>query len=60
MVFIVFTLSVLAFGSLGSISVFLKPLPLEFGWSRAETSLGYTVIALSTAVFGVLWGVIAD
>jgi MFS family permease len=60
MVFIVFTLSVLAFGSLGAISVFLKPLTLEFGWSRAETSLGYTVIALSTAVFGILWGFIAD
>ena len=60
MVFVVFTLSVLAFGSLGAISVFLKPLTLEFGWSRAETSLGYTVIALSTAVFGVFWGVIAD
>jgi MFS family permease len=60
MVFIVFTLSVLAFGALGSISVVLKPLSTEFGWSRAETSLGYTVIAFSTATFGILWGYIAD
>ncbi len=60
MVFIVFTLSILAFGALGSISVFLKPLSTEFGWSRAETSLGYTVIAFSTAIFGILWGYIAD
>ena len=45
MVFAVFLLSALAFGALGSISVFLKPLSSEFGWSRGETSLGYTVIS---------------
>ena len=45
MVFVVFTLSGLSFGALGSISVFLKPLAAEFGWGRAETSLGYTAIA---------------
>ena len=60
MVFVVFTLSGLSFGALGSISVFLKPLAAEFGWGRAETSLGYTAIALSSALFGVLWGYIAD
>lgn len=60
MVFAVFLLSALAFGALGSISVFLKPLSMEFGWSRGETSLGYTVISFSSAVFGILWGYIAD
>jgi MFS family permease len=60
MVFVVFTLSALSFGALGSISVFLKPLSVEFGWGRGETSLGYTAIAFSTAAFGVLWGYIAD
>jgi MFS family permease len=60
MVFAVFTLSALAFGTLGSVSVFLKPLAAEFGWSRAETSFGYTIISLSSAVFGILWGYIAD
>ena len=60
MVFVVFTLSGLSFGAVGSISVFLKPLAAEFGWGRAETSLGYTAIALSSALFGVLWGYIAD
>jgi MFS family permease len=60
MVFVVFILSGLAFGNLGAISVFLKPLTAEFGWSRGETSLGYTAIAFSTALFGVLWGYIAD
>ena len=52
MVFAVFLLSALAFGALGSISVFLKPLSSEFGWSRGETSLGYTVISFSSALFG--------
>ena len=60
MVSVVFILSGLAFGALGSISVFLKPLATEFAWTRAETSLGYTAIALSSALFGVAWGFIAD
>jgi MFS family permease len=60
MVAVVFTLSGLSFGALGAISVFLKPLSEEFGWSRGETSLGYTTIAFSSALFGVLWGFVAD
>ena len=60
MVVCVFILSALSFGSLASISVFLKPLSLEFGWSRGQTSFGYTVISFSSAVFGVFWGYIAD
>ena len=57
---IVFILSTLSFGALGAVSVFLKPLATEFGWSRGETAFGYTAIAFSAALFGVLWGVIAD
>ena len=60
MVACVFILSALSFGALASISVFLKPLALEFGWSRGQTSLSYTVISFSSAVFGVFWGYIAD
>ena len=60
MVFVAFVLSALSFGALASISVFLKPLSAEFGWSRGETSLGYTAIAFSSALFGVLWGNVAD
>ena len=60
MVFVVFILSALSFGALGAISVFLKPLAAEFGWGRAETSLGYTAIAFSSALFGILWGYVAD
>ena len=60
MVAVVFTISALAFGALGSISVFLKPLAAEFGWGRGQTSLGYTTISFSSAIFGVLWGYVAD
>ena len=56
MVFAVFVLSALSFGALGSISVFLKPLAAEFGWSRGETAFGYTIISFSSALFGILWG----
>ena len=38
MVAVVFTLSALSFGTLASISVFLKPLSLEFGWSRGNNA----------------------
>jgi len=60
MVFVVFALSVLSFGALGAISVFLKPLASEFGWGRGETAFGYTAIAFSSALFGILWGYVAD
>ncbi len=60
MVLVVFVLSGLAFGSMASISVFLKPVSLEFGWSRGQTSFAYTVASLASAVFGVIWGQVAD
>jgi MFS family permease len=60
MVAVAFMLTALSFGALGAISVFLKPLSQEFGWTRGETSLGYTAIAFSSALFGILWGYIAD
>ncbi|MCH2264430.1 MAG: MFS transporter [SAR86 cluster bacterium] len=60
MVACVFILSALSFGTLASLSVFLKPLSLEFGWSRGQASFGYTVISFASALFGVFWGYIAD
>ena len=56
MVVVVFVLSGLAFGSMASISVFLKPVSLEFGWSRGQTSFAYTVASFASAAFGVIWG----
>ena len=60
MVISVFTLTALSFGTMGSISVFLKPLSNEFGWTRANTAFGYTVASLGSAFFGIFWGYIAD
>ena len=60
MVAVVFLLSALSFGAMASITVFLKPLAVEFGWGRGTTSLGYTTIAFSSALFGVFWGFVAD
>ena len=60
MVMVVFTLSGLAFGSMASISVFLKPVSLEFGWSRGQTSFAYTIASFASAAFGVIWGQVAD
>ena len=49
MVVVVFVLSGLAFGSMASISVFLKPVSMEFGWSRGQTSFAYTVASFASA-----------
>jgi len=50
-------LSSLYFYSLG---VFIKPLASEFGWSRAEVSLGALVGTLAAAAFSPLAGRAAD
>ena len=39
---------------------FLKPISADFGWSRGATSLAYTVASFSSALFGVIWGILAD
>ena len=43
-----------------SFSVFLKPLISEFGWSRAETSLAYSLSLLVQAGLGVAIGWLTD
>ncbi len=60
MVVVTFTLSVISFGVLSSVGVFLKPLEAEFGWSRASLSFGYSAITLATAFTGIVWGALAD
>jgi len=55
-----FTLSVISFGVLASVGVFLKPLASEFGWSRGSLSFGYSAITLATAFSGLFWSYIAD
>lgn len=60
MVFVGFTLMAMSFGGIGAVAVFLKPIATEFGWSRGSVALGYTTAALSAALFGILWGFLAD
>ncbi len=60
MVGVVFLLTALSFGAMGSISVFLKPLAAEFEWTRGATALGYTATSFASAIAGVFWGYVAD
>jgi MFS family permease len=60
MVGVTFVLSALAFGSLGSVGVFLKPLIADFGWTRGQASAGYTTMAVASGIFGIFWGMAAD
>ena len=43
-----------------SFSLFLKPLVSEFGWSRAETSLAYSLAFLVQATLGIMIGWLTD
>ncbi len=43
-----------------SFSVFLKPLVAEFGWSRADASLAYSLSFLTQAGFAVIMGWLTD
>ncbi len=52
-------LSVL-FGTLASISVFLKPLAAEFGWSRGDTAFAYTAGSMAIGVGGIIMGWVSD
>src|SRR5262245_32829900 len=48
------------FGGLALISVFMRPLEAEFGWSRAEISLAYGIASVGMALGGVVWGWVSD
>jgi MFS family permease len=50
----------LGFGGLALISVFMRPLEAEFGWSRTDMSLAYAVATVGMALGGVVWGRVAD
>ena len=43
-----------------SFSLFLKPLVNEFGWSRAETSLAYSLAFVVQATLGIMIGWLTD
>jgi predicted MFS family arabinose efflux permease len=48
------------FGLLILSSAFIAPLSAEFGWTRADVSLGYACAAMGMAVGGLLWGRVSD
>lgn len=50
----------LAFGANITVTVFMTPFQAEFGWSRAEISMAYTVLTIGIAVGGVAWGSLFD
>jgi len=56
MVTIAFIFLEIGFGALITISIFLKPLVLEFGWSRGDTSFAYTVGAGASGLGGIVMG----
>ncbi|MDB5724280.1 MAG: Arabinose efflux permease family protein [Novosphingobium sp.] len=52
----------MSFYSLFSYSqqMFIEPLEREFGWPRAEISLGYTILAFTAFFFGPVIGMVID
>jgi len=50
----------MGFGGLGLVSVFMSPMEADLGWTRSNTSLGYSLAATGMAVGGPLWGWMAD
>jgi MFS family permease len=50
----------LAFGANLTVSVLVDPFEREFGWSRADISMAYTMATVGAAVGGILWGALSD
>lgn len=48
------------FGGLGLITVFMKPMEADLGWSRSGTSLGYALSSAGMAIGGLFWGRLSD
>jgi MFS family permease len=50
----------MGFGGLGLITVFMRPMEAELGWSRSDTSLGYAFSTAGMAIGGLWWGRLSD
>ncbi|AMO22553.1 hypothetical protein UC35_06225 [Ramlibacter tataouinensis] len=50
----------MGFGAIVNIAVFLTPLAAEFGWSRGDLSLAYSLVTIGTGTGGILMGHFAD
>src|SRR5262249_33948571 len=50
----------MGFGGLGLITVFMKPMEADLGWSRSDLSLAYALSTAGMAVGGLFWGRLSD
>jgi MFS family permease len=50
----------MGFGAIVNIAVFLTPLAAEFGWSRGDLALAYSLVTIGTGTGGILMGHFAD
>jgi MFS family permease len=50
----------MGFGAIVNMAVFLTPLATEFGWSRGDLSLAYSLVTIGTGTGGILMGHFAD
>ena len=50
----------MGFGGLGLITVFMKPMEADLGWSRSDTSLAYALSTAGMALGGLFWGRLSD
>ena len=50
----------LGFGAGATVSVLMKPFEEEFGWSRADISMAYTMHTIGAAIGGLFWGGLSD
>ncbi|MCB1475700.1 MAG: MFS transporter [Rhodobiaceae bacterium] len=51
---------IVSFGANLTVSVLIKPFETEFGWSRGEISLAYTMVTIGGAFGGLFWGALSD
>jgi len=50
----------IGFGTNATFSVFLTPVTMEFGWTRAEISIGYSLALFVQACLGIIMGWLTD
>jgi len=55
-----FAVSVLGYGVQYSFGVFLKPLALDFQWSRAATAGAFAAFTIGRGVYGIVMGAMTD
>jgi MFS transporter, OFA family, oxalate/formate antiporter len=55
-----FLIMTLAFGMQNSFGVFFKPMSMEFGWSRADTSGPFSLCVLVSGILSILSGRLSD